>query len=176
MSYVKLQDIFDNPRRKNKLTLCCDDENEGIYLVDPQGIIMGIDETKELILGLQKFVKNVKQDDIDIINSDIENEHCQPTNECLVKSILPSKLKPQNGVVYFIRDDKGRVKIGKAKNMKYRMGEYTKLPFEPELVHLIESEDYHMMEHKFHVLFAEKRLRGEWFMLTSDDIEMIKKI
>lgn len=176
MSYVKLQAIFDNPRRKNKLTLCCDDENEGIYLVDPQGSILGIDETKELILGLQKFVKNVNQDDIDAINSDIESEHRQPTDECLVKNIRPSKPKPQRGVVYFIRDDKGRVKIGKAKNMKYRMGEYTKLPFEPELVHLIESNDYHMTEHKFYVLFAQKRLRGEWFNLTNEDIQMIKKI
>ena len=80
------------------------------------------------------------------------------------------------GFVYFIIDDAGRVKIGKTKNMRERMGEYTKLPVEPEIINVIECENYTKAEKILHKIFSKYRLRGEWFRLRQKDVMRIKKL
>ena len=92
----------------------------------------------------------------------------------VIQFLLHSPLKNHKRGLSIIRDDKGRVKIGKTKRMKERMGEYTKLPFEPELLYVLESNDYHAAETLIHEYYQEKRLRGEWFELTTDDINCIQ--
>lgn len=175
MVYSKLQKIIDNPRN-NAFIINHDEELGGIYLTDFKGYVLEVEEMKELISGLQKIIERVSPEEIKNINSELDKEKETAMLANLRNNHGIIVRKPARGVVYFIRDDKGRIKIGKAKNIKERMGEYTKLPFEPEIIHLIESDDYHATEIQFHELFAEKRLRGEWFDLTDKDIEMIKTI
>lgn len=68
------------------------------------------------------------------------------------------------------------VKIGISIDVKYR--ERTLQAEEPEVLCLytfnaIKRENAFYIEQKLHRTFSEKRLRGEWFSLSSSDIELI---
>ena len=76
------------------------------------------------------------------------------------------------GVVYFLRADNGLTKIGRTMNMGQRFKVFsTHLPYELEVVRLIHSDNCHELERRLHLRFADKRVRGEWFNVTQDDIE-----
>lgn len=80
------------------------------------------------------------------------------------------------GVIYVIRDVDvtGYCKIGKSINPKGRFDRFAvSLPFKCELVATIQSGNIDRAEGNLHKLFADKRVRGEWFNLDKDDIEVI---
>ncbi|MGN4437856.1 GIY-YIG nuclease family protein [Bacillus cereus group sp. MYBK69-2] len=78
--------------------------------------------------------------------------------------------------VYFLREkDNHRIKIGKAKNLKTKKFFAVKPPFDWEVIHTIEHPKYGALETYFHKLFKLKRVNGEWFELTEEDIYFVKK-
>lgn len=81
------------------------------------------------------------------------------------------------GYVYFVQEHlNGSFKIGKTKHIEKRMNLFTvKLPFKNQLIFLIKSGNYHKTEIAFHKHFTHKRLEGEWFSLTKEDINWIKE-
>jgi hypothetical protein len=50
------------------------------------------------------------------------------------------------------------------------------MPVPQKLIHKIPTEDMYRAESYLHKLFAQKRVKHEWFMLTADDVKSIKKI
>jgi glucan-binding YG repeat protein len=80
------------------------------------------------------------------------------------------------GYVYFVQEYmNGSFKIGKTKHIEKRMNVFgVKLPFENKLIYLIKTSNHHQTEATFHKHFSSKRLEGEWFALTKDDITWIK--
>lgn len=80
------------------------------------------------------------------------------------------------GYVYFVQEYmNGSFKIGKTKNLEKRMNIFgVKLPFENKLIFLIKTGNHHQTEVAFHKHFSSKRLEGEWFALTKDDLAWIK--
>jgi hypothetical protein len=84
--------------------------------------------------------------------------------------------KSHKGEVYFLISELG-VKIGCARNTKKRIQQIDGiLPFETDLMHIITTSDMFGVEHAFHFYFSDKHIRGEWFDLNEEDIEMIKKL
>ena len=79
----------------------------------------------------------------------------------------------ENGYIYVIKV-LGYCKIGKTKNPEKRFGEYTMLMKEPEVLLLDYVTDYHRLELDLHEAYEHKRIRGEWFKLSENDIENIK--
>lgn len=101
----------------------------------------------------------------------------EPNQQELEKIInSPMKLGKAPGYVYFVQEYmNGTFKIGKTKNVEKRMNLFgVKLPFENQLVFLINSADHHQTEVAFHKHFSSKRLEGEWFALNKEDISWIK--
>lgn len=90
---------------------------------------------------------------------------------------LPVLTGKAPGYVYFVQEYMtGSFKIGKTKHIDKRMNVFNvKLPFENKLVFLIKTADHHQTELAFHHYFSDKRLEGEWFNLTRDDLSWIKK-
>lgn len=81
------------------------------------------------------------------------------------------------GYVYLLKDIEitGYCKIGKTTQPFHRMKAFgVQLPFETELIHVIECRNLHQTETQLHTRFADKRKRGEWFDLTTEDIEWLK--
>lgn len=90
---------------------------------------------------------------------------------------LPALPGKAPGYVYFVQEYMtGSFKIGKTKHIDRRMNVFNvKLPFENKLIFLIKTADHHQTESAFHHYFSAKRLEGEWFNLTRDDLAWIKR-
>lgn len=79
------------------------------------------------------------------------------------------------GFIYVVEVD-GNYKIGRSITPKIRFGEYTRLYQEPKTICCEYVGNYVEMEKRLHNLFADKRIRGEWFKLDEKDILEIQKI
>jgi len=80
------------------------------------------------------------------------------------------------GEVYLMKSGRS-YKIGKTKNpvgkRQYEIG--TKLPELPDVVHTISTDDIAGIENYWHQRFEKKRVRGEWFELSSSDVKAFKR-
>lgn len=64
-------------------------------------------------------------------------------------------------------------KVGKSiKSTKRLRWLYTQLPFEVELIHAIDTDNIGAVEDHFKRLFRSKRIRGEWYNLSADEVEI----
>ncbi|QGM30151.1 hypothetical protein GI482_07075 [Bacillus sp. N3536] len=82
------------------------------------------------------------------------------------------------GYIYFVKESQtGLIKIGKATNVEKRFFSLkVGIPFEIELIHKIQSNNYHLSEQLFHKHFYTKKVTGEWYNLSDKDIEWIKTL
>jgi hypothetical protein len=81
------------------------------------------------------------------------------------------------GYVYLLKHgSRHEYKIGKTFNPLRREGEIRlQLPEKIEPIHYIETDDPSGIEKYWHNRFADKRKEGEWFNLTSADVQAFKK-
>lgn len=87
--------------------------------------------------------------------------------------VRPPKQYP--GFVYLVKSPNGAYKIGRTKNPQSRAKTFgVLLPFEIEFLCLIKTKDMRQLEKELHERFATKRLNGEWFELSDEDVEYIK--
>lgn len=85
--------------------------------------------------------------------------------------------KVRAGYVYLVQEPKGTYKIGRALDVQDRMRTFgIKLPYKVDLLAVIQSGDYVATEQELHFKFAEKRVDGEWFALTDEDVAYIKSL
>ena len=76
----------------------------------------------------------------------------------------------RSGFVYIVHSN-GAYKIGHAKIVDKRIEQISPvLPFPVELVIAIAADDRYALERELHERFADKRLNGEWFVLTEEDL------
>lgn len=86
-------------------------------------------------------------------------------------------LRPCEGYVYLVQSVSGHYKIGRTRNVDNRLRTFNvKLPFEIELTHVINSYDMVDAERILHARYAHRRVNGEWFALSPDDVTAIKSI
>ena len=125
-----------------------------LYFI-PENPIVSIDETLDAI---DEFVKRVEQ-----YNPSV--------------NIKTAKRSMRFGFVYLVKGTNGYYKIGRTLNIADRMKTFSvKLPFDVELEHTIESDDYIAAEKELHKRYAKRRVNGEWFALTEADVKRIKKL
>lgn len=142
---------------------------DAISLRDQSGYLLTHEEAEELIEEVQAFYSRCSPEDVEEYNARRrEAERNRP-----YRVYSPPK-KTDAGFVYLLRSEHGHYKIGRAKNVRNRhqmIG--TKMPFKVDLIHTIACEDYINAERMMHAAFAEKRLNGEWFALTDEDVKVI---
>ena len=79
------------------------------------------------------------------------------------------------GAVYMLRAGRS-YKIGCSRAPQQRVHDLQQaLPEKANLVHAIDTDDPHGIEAYWHRRFAEKRLRGEWFRLTAEDVAAFRR-
>ena len=67
-------------------------------------------------------------------------------------------------------------KIGRTTSPIRREGEVgIELPLRLEPIHVIETDDPSGVESYWHRRFADKRLNGEWFALTQQDVRAFRR-
>jgi len=76
------------------------------------------------------------------------------------------------GDLYIIRNEVGRYKIGKSKDVNNRIKIIeSQGGIKAELIKRIENADF--LEFKIHELFKDKRYHGEWFNLNKEDLNFL---
>ena len=81
----------------------------------------------------------------------------------------------QPGFIYLLRSSSGYWKIGLTSAPENRRKTFdVKLPFEIAYEHLIPTNEMKKAETWLHRKFANKRVNGEWFNLSPEDVEWIK--
>lgn len=144
-----------------------------IHMGSPKGFLPDTLSICRMITHLKKL-KKMGQEEIDKYNKKLLEEICGPSPKDEKKYEGPKT----PGFIYFAKKN-NFIKIGRTKNVESRMknlqGNHpTAAPI--ELLHVISTKDYTQAERAFHTCFANKRIKGEWFQLTEEDIECIKEM
>ena len=91
----------------------------------------------------------------------------------------PADLPPLQhpaGYIYVIEDTdfSKYFKIGRTTDPSRRLNDFKViLPFETDVVAIIETEDAPTLEWQLHLRFAEQRRKGEWFSLSASQVREI---
>jgi hypothetical protein len=71
--------------------------------------------------------------------------------------------------VYLIGPVDGAYKIGQSQDPEARLAQFN-LPFEPAIVAIVTTSRKGWLEPYMHAAFAHRRIRGEWFRLTHEEV------
>jgi len=153
-----------------------DEDENGYCLRNGQGFFIEKHQMMSIIGNLQSFVDNGDWDEIENYNKETEKIRNEQADKWREEGKREKPLKLIKGFIYFIEDCNGNVKIGRSINTKKRFREYTKLAIEPITLNIIKSEDMIADENKYHDMFKNRHVRGEWFKLTNGEKEYIKSI
>lgn len=132
--------------------------------------------TLALVVACALFMR-FDTDELEENSIALEKEHIRLANDAAMRRGLHVAVR--RGTVYVIQDIDvtGYCKIGKTNKPADRIGHFdTMLPFNVNVLHIMPSKDCTALETMLHRRFADKRVRGEWFKLTADDIAWIKQI
>jgi hypothetical protein len=89
------------------------------------------------------------------------------------RSSIKSGVRPSVTNIYVMRNGSGHYKIGHTRgNPKFR--ENTLQSQEPEVELMFYFEGTTEDEKSLHTMFSEQRKRGEWFLLSGEDLEKIR--
>lgn len=81
---------------------------------------------------------------------------------------------PRGGYVYVLKSAYG-FKVGRTKNIPHRMRTFAvKLPFFYSIEVCAWFDDHISAESSYHQMFANKRINGEWFDLSDDDVTLVR--
>lgn len=98
---------------------------------------------------------------------------CEPVAK--TKSNVQQRTGSVNGQVYLLKHHDA-YKIGKSTDASRRYKEIrTQMPHETEEVHVIDTDDPSGIEAYWHNRFKNKRLKGEWFKLTAEDVRAFRR-
>ena len=91
------------------------------------------------------------------------------------KKEIPSSKTTAHGYVYLVVSEDGAFKVGITGNMQERFQALqTSVPMKISLLHVLEVDDCLTVERHFHRIFAERKITGEWFRLTEEDIALFQ--
>lgn len=170
---------FDDPDFINAIKSACEEyetienivELDNLASMYRRGVKLDEKDTNRAI-WLYNSVKNspvpIKKETIYFVN------HLQSK---ISKNKAVQSKRNRDGFVYLTQSPSGMYKIGHTKNPDNRMATFSvKLPFEIDYVCLIKTDDMKTLENSLHKKFEHKRVSGEFFNLSEEDIEYIKSL
>lgn len=143
-------------------------------LHDRTGIIPNHDELYEIIQEFCKTYDAFSESDIAKHNQSILGERQSMTPSIPVAAPPAPRYakKPACGFIYLIRiGDSTKYKIGLSLNPSRRLSQLEKSsPYEMTLVHVVIVDDMVKAERSLHEKYKARRIRGEWFDLSKEEV------
>ena len=140
-------------------------------IADREGYTLTHEQAAQLIENIQRFYAHVTPDHIEQLNQPIP----QPERVKQPKPSPKPKPLPKPGTVYVIKAEKtGLYKIGYTINPEQRLKQLQLSS--PDILHYvieIQIGDMVALEKRLHEEYADKRVNGEWFNLTPEDVQSI---
>ena len=137
----------------------------------PNGHVPTQGEWKEIVAVTNKWYDNIDSGYITRVN--------QYLNRCYAEmqaAPIIAKAPDRSGWVYVLQAGP-YYKIGKSKDVDRRIEQLATLPpFDIELVHTMPTDNMGAVEQDLHRLFNAKRVNGEWFELTEEDVAWLKTL
>lgn len=151
-----------------------DPESGGIIATDQGGNILSSKEFTEIVDGLNKFFAYYDDGEIEQANTRQRTRRASYV-ENPVKG--PAQPQERKGWIYVVQGSENLYKIGlTVREPNKRLAEFTpKLPFETKLILTIKSNNVVALERNLHLHFANQRVNGEWFELSAQDIEWLRR-
>lgn len=136
------------------------------------------------LLKLRKYIEELMQDKVseskNITKAKwnfLDTFGKYPSNTLEITRVKKKPTPPIAGYVYLVRNSFGHYKIGMSTNPKKRIKNLgVDLPFEIVTEHLIKCTNYREAEYQLHKKYAAKRVNGEWYALSEQDVADIKAI
>jgi len=133
-----------------------------------------IDKKHELMKLVEMMKEGIRLGYID--ESDQPTEILNALNGIFPEKDISKRTIDLSGFVYVLRAESGHYKIGRTKSPDSRMKTFSvKLPFRVEYELLIRSDNCRELEKGLHARFSDRRVDGEWFALSPEDIEALKQ-
>lgn len=156
-----------------------DEVSGGILALDQDDLIMDLDCAKFLLGGVSKFIEYHGNENIQDVNQSRWFETLRSRDLALsaIGQASNRRLDHSMGYVYFLKGTNGLTKVGMSyQSVNGRIGMFEpKLPFDTEVIHTIHCHNPVQVESNFHKRFSSKRIRGEWFELSDEDLLEIKE-
>lgn len=97
---------------------------------------------------------------------------------CESDEVVLGRRKESDGYVYLVHSPTNDVyKIGRAKRVDGRYGSIARQsPVEVRLIHAFKSSDSKEADKKLHEAYRSKRVIGEWFSLSHQEVESFVSI
>lgn len=143
------------------------------------GIIGGVVSTTVLAIESNRGPKLVKSVEHKLALQPVIAQQSipQPTPKHYTYTPHPVKRRNTAGWVYLLHSVDGLYKIGRTIDPNNRLRTFSvKLPFDVKYDHLIKCNDMYALETRLHHKYADKRIKGEWFNLSPEDVEYIKTL
>lgn len=91
--------------------------------------------------------------------------------------IKRSKARRRTGYIYVLESDDGYYKIGQTGSLQNRVKALKiQLPFKVHLLHRVAVSDPSAAERQLHQRFKDRRMNGEWFRLSQEDVEWLTSL
>lgn len=152
----------------NVIIVRWDDDKQCYVPSDQYGFLKTHAEVRELYELLEKYIQSYTSQEINDENNKLKAGYSAKT-----ELEQHSKIA---GHIYLLKDSSGYIKIGCSENYKKRVRSLQYSNPTVKVIKLIKTKDIIGLESLLHETFAHRRIKGEWFSLTDDDMNQIDKI
>lgn len=137
--------------------------------------IMSHQDAMRVIEKINAFYSSVSSDDLEAINDKLERDFYNDMSDD--DQSPPKPRKPKRGVVYLMASGAYHKIRLTTQSVEQRLAEIQKtMPHFIEVVHTIKSDDIETLEAELHERYEGKRVTGEWFALSPEDVFYIKSL
>lgn len=179
-AYTK-QIIAREPQRihhTHLITFDLDDHTARVMTSD--GILLDREWARSLIEQIADWYRSHTDAEIEEHNRHWQNWiNSRPSldEEDYTMSTVNAPISGKDGYVYILKSDSGFTKIGRTTDINNRMATFSvKLPYQVEFEHVIRTNNCVLLEAYLHGSFESKRIDGEWFDLSNEDIDAIRNL
>lgn len=147
-----------------------DDEN-GCYIFDHLGFVMSIDQMEYIGRRLLETARGTSQEEIEEYNKKVNDRLYEAYGGDHKK-----EKKPRAHAYVYMFECGGRYKVGVSRDISRRISELDRRPFPVAVIAVSKATpNAYEIEQYIHDKLAHLRINGEWYEISPEGVERVKK-